>query len=126
MRVKEIIQEGRTLQDEVASAIPSAYVIPALPNQDPYKQYRFGIALANARSLKDKDKEKFQAQSSWGENAVVVSYSGTTEEIIDSALKQVGLGPSSKKQIAKKGSRETSDVSTKSPVAAKKTNKYGV
>jgi len=131
MRIKDILNEGKTgsMQDDVAAAIPSAYVIPALANQDPYKQYRFGVAMANARAMKAKKEEKseeFSAQSPWGENAVVISYSNTTKDIIDDALKQVGLGPGAKHQITSHGSHETKDVTTQSPVAKPKRNRYGV
>lgn len=131
MRAKEFINEARkgTIQDDVAAAIPTTFVIPALANQDPYKQYRFGMALANARAKEAKKAEgqsEFQAQSPWGENAVVVSYSNTTKDIIDDALKAVGLGPGDKKQITSAGSNETKDVDKASPVAKPKRNKYGV
>lgn len=133
MRAKEFIRESRegSIEDDVAEAIPSAYVIPALPNQDPYKQYRFGMALAAARANKATDdvnprKTDFQGKSPWGENAIVVSYTGTTQDIIDDALAEVGLGSGAKKQITSKGSHETKDVTTNSPVAKPKKNKYGV
>ena len=131
MRAKEFINEARegSMQDDVAEAIPAAYVIPELPNQDPYKQYRFGMALANARARKAKDAEgqaQFSPSSPWGENAIVVSYSNTTKDVIDDALEQVGLSSSAKKQITSHGSNETKDVEKKSPVAAVKRNRYGV
>lgn len=131
MRAKEFIFENGkgSIQDDVAAAIPGTYVIPALPNQDPYKQYRFGVAMANARANKDKDDQRdpnFRAQSPWGENAIVVSYSGTTQEIIDDALEQVGLSSSDKKMITPQGSNETTTVNAQSPVAKPKRNKYGV
>lgn len=131
MRAKEFIKEARegSMQDDVAAAIPAAYVIPELANQDPYKQYRFGMALANARSRKAKEQEgqaPFNAASPWGENAVVVSYTNTTKDIIDDALEQVGLGSGSKKQITSTGSNETKDVAKVSPVAKAKRNRYGV
>lgn len=131
MRAKEFIfEQHASMQDDVAAAIPATFVIPALANQDPYKQYRFGMALANARSRKAKEDEgqsaDFQAQSPWGENAVIVSYSGTTKDIIDDALEQVGLSSKDKKQITSQGSNETKDVSVVSPVAKPKRNKYGV
>ena len=131
MRAYEIITENKTgsLQDDVASAIPGAYAIPALQNQDPYKQYRFGMALAGARSAEQRDKEgadKFTAESPWGENAIVISYTGTTPEIIDDALESIGLGSGDKKLITPMGSKETQDIKHQSPVAQKKKNKYGV
>lgn len=130
MRAKEFINEARegSMQDDVADAIPATYVIPALANQDPYKQYRFGVAMANARANKasDDQRAKFQARSPWGENAVVVSYSGTTQDIIDDALNQVGLSSGAKHQITSDGSNETSDINKVSPTAKPKRNKYGV
>ena len=132
MRAKEFINESRegSIEDDVAEAIPAAYVIPALPNQDPYKQYRFGVAMANARANKANDtvidKNKFKSQSPWGENAIVVSYSNTTKDIIDDALEQVGLSSKDKKQITSTGSNETKDVNRSSPIAKPKRNKYGV
>lgn len=117
------------MQDDVAEAIPAAFVIPALANQDPYKQYRFGVAIANARANKAKDqenREKFQSSSPWGENAIVVSYSNTTKDIIDDALEGIGLSSKDKKQITSQGSNETKDVAKASPVARPKRNKYGV
>lgn len=131
MRIKDILQEGRTgsLQKDVAAAIPSAFVIPKLPNQDPYKQYRFGLALAAARAKKAKDQEntpEFSSESLWGENAVIISYSNTTKDIIDDALKHVGLSSSDKKQITTTGSNETTDVEHGSPVAKPKRNRWGV
>lgn len=131
MRAKEFINEGRegSLEDDVAEALPAAYVIPDLPNQDAYKQYRFGLALAGARSVKQRKEEgfnDFSTASKWGENAIVVSYSNTTHQIIDQALKDVGLSPSSKKQITSHGSNEVKDVNKQSPVAQPKRNKYGV
>lgn len=131
MRIKDIITEGKigSLQDDVAAAIPGAYAIPELQNQDPYKQYRFGMALAGARSAKQRNEEgadKFTPTSPWGENAIVISYTGTTSEIIDDALDTIGLSPSDKKQITSQGSQEAKDVSKGSPVAKPKRNKYGV
>lgn len=131
MRAKEfIINEGMgSMQDDVAAAIPAAYVIPELPNQDAYKQYRFGVALADARSASAKEAEgsdPFSADSPWGENAIVVSYSHTTKDIIDAALKKVGLSPSAKKAITSPDSEETADVGKVSPTAKIKRNKYGV
>lgn len=130
MRAKEFIKEGRhgSLQPDVAAALPATYVIPALRNQDPYLQYRFGIALAQARARLSKENPptEFEAESTWGENAVIVSYSNTTKDIIDDALKQVGLSPSDKKLITSAKSEEIKDVSTVSPVAKIKKNRYGI
>jgi hypothetical protein len=130
MRAKEFIVEARigSLQDDVARALPATYVIPALKNQDPYKQLRFGVAIAAAKSSKHRQDEQtsFEPQSAWGENEIVISYDPSAEEFIDDALKMVGLSPSDKKLISTLKSEEATDVVTKSPVPTKKKNKYGV
>lgn len=131
MRAREFINEAKTgtMQDDVADAVPATFTIPALANQDPYKQYRFGVAIADARAKKSKDnvqRPEMQASSPWGENAIVVSYSNTTKDIIDDALKTIGLSASDKRQITSDGSNETADVEKRSPVAKPKRNKYGV
>ena len=131
MRAREFIRESRTgsLQDDVAKALPATWVIPKLPNQDPYKQLRFGVAIAAAKGAKERAKEgdvPFAPQTSWGENQIVMSYDPSVEAILDDALTMVGLSPSDKKQISTSKSEEGRHVDTKSPVPVRKKNKYGV
>ena len=130
MRAKEFIKESRTgsLRDDVASALPATYIIPKLKNQDPYLQYRFGVAIAAAKSNKNRQEEQpeFDATSVWGENEVIVSYSNTIGDYIDDALAIIGLSPSDKQLISTPRSEEAKDVSKGSPVPVKKKNKYGV
>ena len=132
MRAKDfIIKESRTgsLQDDVADALPTTYIIPKLKNQDPYLQYRFGLALAAAKGAKARAAEgdqPFEPKSTWGENEIIVSYSNTVGDYIDDALAMVGLTPDDKVMISTPTSEEAKDVSKGSPVPAKKTNKYGV
>lgn len=119
MRAKEFMKEDTSnLSPDVAKAIPGVYVFPELTNQDPYKQYRFGLEIAAAardHSVADATK--------WGENLVVATYSDGEEDILDRAAKKAGV---SKKQITSTDSSETNDVNKTSPVAAPKRNKYGV
>ena len=51
MRAREFVSEGRTgtITRDVGLALPGAFKIPALQNNDPYKQYRFGVAIAGAK-----------------------------------------------------------------------------
>ena len=129
MRAKEFINEGRTgsIQDDVADALPSTFAISALQNQDPYKQYRFGVALAKAKgSSKSDGIPSFEPRTAWGENAIVVAYDNESELMIDQALKDVGLGSGSKKLISTPRSEEAKDVNKNSSVAKPKKNKYGV
>jgi hypothetical protein len=124
MRAKDFIKEARagSLQDDVAAALPAAYVIPALQNNDAYAQYRFGVALAAARGKKaraEEGDEAFAPTSAWGENQVVISYGNDVADIIDDALEMVGLKASDKKLISTPTSTEANDVDTLSPVAKK-------
>lgn len=126
MRAKDFIKEARTgsLQDDVAAALPAAYVIPALQNNDAYAQYRFGVALAAARGKKaraEEGDEAFAPTSAWGENQVVISYGNAEdfEDMINDALEMVGLKASDKKLISTPTSTEANDVDTLSPVAKK-------
>lgn len=119
MRAHEFITEGRTgsIQDDVAKALPATYAIPELPNQDPYLQYRFGVALAGAKGAKQRNEDNvpaFNEKSAWGENEIIVSYGEDMGDIINDALKMMGM--SGKKRLSTVKSEETSDVGKTSPV----------
>lgn len=119
MRAFEFITEGRTgsIQDDVAKALPATYAIPELKNQDPYLQYRFGVAIAGAKGREQRSKDnvpEYEKESQWGENEIVVSYGHDAGEYIDDALKSMGM--SGKKRLSTPKSEETSDVGNKSPV----------
>lgn len=113
------IYEGRTgsLQADVAAALPATYAIPELKNQDPYLQYRFGVAMAGAKGAKKRAEDgvtEFSKESAWGENEIVVSFDPHIEEYIDDALAQMGL--KGKKLISTRKSEETGDVGKNSPL----------
>ena len=122
MRAYEFITEGRTgtLQPDVARALPATYVLPELPNQDPYLQYRFGVAIAGAKGAPQRKKDgipPFASASAWGENQIVSGYmEPNISEVIDDALKQMGM--SGKKLISTSNSEEATDVDKKSPLKA--------
>ncbi len=123
MKALEFIKESTGIVDSVAEALPATYVIPALQNQDPYRQYRFGVALAASKNAKESG---YTASSSWGENLIIVTYDDEDAKNIDDALKQVGLNPSDKKLVSTKKSEESKQTNKSSPVAQIKKNKYGV
>jgi hypothetical protein len=119
MRAIEFITEGRTgsLQPDVAAALPATYAIPELKNQDPYLQYRFSVAIAGAKGAKKRAEDnvpQFVEQSAWGENEIVVSYGMDLDDIINDALKQMGM--SGKKLLSTVKSEETNNVGKVSPV----------
>ena len=119
MRAREFIVESSTehLLPDQADALPATYVIPELPNQDPYLQYRFGVALAGAKGREMREKDGVSSMtrtSAFGEKEVVVSYGHDVGPYIDDALKQMGM--SGKKMISTPTSKETSDVGKTSPI----------
>ena len=121
MRANEFITEGRTgsIQDDVAKALPATYAIPELPNQDPYLQYRFGVAIAGAKGAKKRAEDNvpsFTEKSAWGENEIVVSYGEDMDSIINDALKMMGM--SGKKRLSTVKSEEADNVGKTSPVKA--------
>jgi hypothetical protein len=124
MRAKEFIVEQHTsLQAEVAAALPATYAIPALQNQDPYKQYRFGVALAATKNRIHRPEhpsepplQHMEPRSAWGENMVVVSYDPNIGDWIDAALAEVGLNAKDKKMLSTPTSDERKDAGVVSPV----------
>jgi len=125
MRAHEFITEGvnlgRTgsLQQDIALALPGAWKIPALKNQDPYLQYRFGVAIAGAKGAKQRKADgvpAFEEDKIFGENEFVVSYDPHTIDYIHDALASMGMSPSDAQQIATMASSEMPDVVKVSPV----------
>lgn len=121
MRAKEFLteQELDHIHDGleiVARSLPYTYIIPDLPNQDFYKQYRFGVAIAAVRGDQGKDHDipDFRAQSSWGEQQIVSSFDPNIGQVIDKALHKVGL--TKKKQVSNSGSTEFDDTKVVSPL----------
>ena len=119
--VREGVDTGRTgsLQQDIALALPGAWKIPALKNQDPYLQYRFGVAIAGAKGAAQRKKDgvpPFEEDKIFGENEFVVSYDPKTIEYIHDALISMGLPPGDAKQIATMKSSEMPDVVKVSPV----------
>ena len=124
MKIKEILSEGGTgsLTKAVARAMPTTWELPGLPNQDPYLQYRMGLAMANSRS-----DEPFDDQSAFGENMSIVGYTDADNETVKLALKRMGAPYSDgAHSISTRKSEEATDVNKTSPTPAKKRNKYGV
>ena len=123
MRFNEFINENSTgsLSNGVAEAMPATFAMPGLTNQDPYLQYRFGLALAAARAHKQ-DGVPYQDESKFGENLIVVARSKEEEEPLAMALALFGKDNAAH-LISTTKSEEAKDVYTKSPIqaAARKT-----
>lgn len=116
MRAKEFISEASgSIIPDVKRTLPAAWVIPELQNNDFYKQYRFGVALAGAKGAEQRKKDdvpEYSSTSAWGENEIVVSYAGKEplEQYLDDALRQMGLPPSSAKLVSTDKSEEPTDT----------------
>ena len=120
--IKNKITEStvESLADNVARAMPPVYVMPELKNQDPYLQYRFGVAMAGSKGAKKRAEDNiktFPANTAWGENQIVSGYMDPdVAQDIDYALKQLGM--SGKKLISTDKSEEAVDVGKVSPIKA--------
>ena len=122
MRAREFIAEQRELPPEQADPLRYTYVIPGLSASDPYNNYRFGVAMARARSdagtdgLNDK-LPAWSAETAFGEHGVVVGMNNSIEQIIDQALTMTKT-PGGKELVSSADSREPELVDTTSPVKA--------
>lgn len=121
MRAREFIRESRvgSITQDVGRALPGAFKIPALKNQDPYLQYRFGVAIAGAKGATQRAKDDvpdFERESVFGENEIIVSYDPDVETYIKDALVAMDMPPSDAVRIGTQASQEAEDVDTRSPV----------
>lgn len=122
MRAKEFIVEQRAeLPAEVTAPMRSTFILPGLPSQDPYKTYRFGVALARARGENSEENTHlppFEAEGAFGEFATVSGFDDpSTTELIDTALKMTG-NKGGKIRASTADSAEPDTVNDKSPVKA--------
>jgi hypothetical protein len=119
MRAREFITEEKTLPPEQADPMNHVFVLPGVNSSDPYQIYRFGVALARARSDAGTDKipnmPTWSAEAAFGEHAVVAGFDYSVEPMIDQALKMAGL-PSKKVQVSTPDSIEPAIVNHQSPV----------
>jgi len=116
------VSESRvgSIAPDVGRALPGAFKIPALKNQDPYLQYRFGVAIAGAKGAAQRAQDSVPdfdgRESVFGENEIVVSYDPHVVDYIHDALKSMGMPASDAVQIGTMTSDEAEDVESTSPV----------
>ena len=120
MRAREFIAEQATLPPEQADPLKNTFVLPGLNSSDPYKNYRFGVAMARARSDQATDavndfRPNWSAETPFGEHGVVVGMNAGIAPLIDQALKMTNT-PGGKKLVSTPKSDEPNFVTTKSPV----------
>ena len=122
MRAREFIKEQRELPDEYADPMRQTYVIPGLSAADPYRNYRFGVAIARARSDYRPDdvnpfRPEWTAETAFGEHGVVVGMNSGIKNVIDAALKMTKT-PGGKKIVSTPDSTEPDFVDNQSPIRA--------
>jgi hypothetical protein len=120
MRAREFIREQRELPPEQREPLKNTFVIPGLSASDPYKNYRFGVAIARARSDQSTDdvnptRPEWSAETAFGEHAVIVGFNNNVDPVIDQALKMTKT-PGGKKAVSSPKSEEPEFVDTVSPI----------
>lgn len=114
MRAKEFIVE-RKFSKRKESVLSYTKTFPQMPSSDPYRIYRFGVAMA--------DHTIDYSEGPAAQNAVVVAYTREEEDIIKGGESQTGHRGV---EIADRGSREPDSTGRVSPVAKYKPNRWGV
>ncbi len=122
MRARDFISEQKQLPPEQADPMRYTYVIPGLSAADPYRNYRFGVAIARARSEHSTDGldelfPEWESETAFGEHGVVAGMAPGIAQVIDTALKMTKT-PGGKKMVSSPASTEPNFVSTQSPINA--------
>jgi len=94
MRARKFVAEQRELPPEIADPMRYTYILPGLSASDPYRNYRFGVAMARARSDLGADQEildpkiiDWQPETAFGEHGVISGFDSNVDSVIDRALK---------------------------------------
>ena len=123
MRAREFVTEqAAKLPPEQADPMRYTYVIPGLSASDPYRNYRFGVAVARARSEAVKDDvnpdiPEWHDETAFGEHGIVAGMNPGIAQIIDAALTMTNT-PGGKRLVSSPASTEPGFVDTVSPVKA--------
>lgn len=122
MRAREFVTEQKKLPPEYADPMRYTYIIPGLSAADPYRNYRFGVALARARSDAGTDGlsntfPEWSPETAFGESGVVIGMNNSIEPVIDQALAMTNT-PGGKKLVSTPTSTEPDFVDKVSPIKA--------
>jgi len=120
MRAREFIVEQSSLEPELKEPMRYTYTIPGLSAADPYKNYRFGVAIARARSDQATDevnphRPEWSPETAFGEHGVVAGMNSGIAQVIDKALAMTKT-PGGKKLVSTPESEEPAFVDVASPV----------
>jgi hypothetical protein len=121
MRAREFIREQRAkLPVEAAAPMHDTYMLPGLRNNDAYKSYRFGVALARARADiggAGKDLPEWNSESAMGMYGIIAGFDETVDPAIDAALKMTDT-PGGKRPVSSNASEEPGYVNKQSVIKA--------
>ena len=121
MRAREFVSESRAkLPPEAAGPMHDTYMLPGLRNNDAYRSYRFGVAMARARADlggAGKDLPKWNTESAMGMYGIVSGFDENVDPVIDLALKMTNIS-GGKISVSSDDSEEPDYVDVKSPVKA--------
>jgi hypothetical protein len=121
MRAREFVTEQRELPPEQADPMRYTFVLPGLSSADPYSNYRFGVAIARARSINAAQPDtnpfmpEWSSETAFGEHGVIVGMNNGVEAVIDSALKMTKT-PGGKQLVSTADSVEPEFVGKNSPI----------
>ena len=122
MRAREFITEQSKLPPEIAEPLRYTYVLPGLSAADPYRNYRFGVAMTRARSDMGEDSaeaEKYmpawESETAFGEHGVISGFDANVDPVIDRALAMTRT-PGGKHLVSTANSEEPKSVDTVSPI----------
>jgi len=119
MRAREFVSESRArLPDEASYPMHDMFMLPGIRNNDSYKSYRFGVAMARARADLGGvtgDMPEFNSESALGMYGVIGGFDETVDPVIDLALKMTDT-PGGKIAVSSNASEEPPPVNTVSPI----------
>lgn len=122
MRAREFVTEQRKLPPEISEPLRYTYILPGLSAADPYNNYRFGVAMARARSDRGADQKDIDAfippwetETAFGEHGVISGFDANVDPVIDQALKMTGT-PGGKQLVSSAQSEEPTSVDHVSPI----------
>ncbi len=110
MRAKEFVNEAKTKKLSKTYRASSTGVDAYVTGSDPYFKYRVGVAAAGAPDLE----QDYNADGPTSAHMVSNPYSFADEEIMNAAIKKVGV---KKIKVVARGSEEMSHINTVSPVS---------
>lgn len=119
MRAREFVTESRArLAPEASGPMHDLYMLPGLRNNDAYRSYRFGVAIARARADLGgygKDLPPWNSESALGKYGIIAGFNETVDPVIDAALAMSDI-EGGKILISSDDSTEPNTVSTTSPI----------